>query len=75
MRDDHDLSLSELRIPGGSEHWRWLRWELFIFPDVRDVLATSSRDRVLVLHRGAAQPERWLQALDDAGFGTRVGRA
>lgn len=68
MRADHDIFLTELRFPGGSDQWCWVRWELFIFHDVRDVLATTDRDRVLVVHRGRAQPERWLQALRDSGL-------
>jgi hypothetical protein len=75
MGADRDIFLSELRVPGGSEHWRWVRWELFIFGEVRDVLATGERDRVLVVHRGRAQPERWLQALRDAGLDTDNARA
>lgn len=70
MGDQHDLFLSELSVARGSEHWRWVRWELFIFRDVRDVLATRDRDRLLIVHRGGAQPERWLQALNDAGLDT-----
>jgi hypothetical protein len=37
-------------VPGRLEHWRSVRWELFIFGDVRDVLATRERDRVVVVH-------------------------
>lgn len=62
-------------MPGGSEHWRWVRWELFIFREIRDVLATGERDRVVVAHRGQAQPTRWLQALRDAGLDTDDARA
>lgn len=68
MRDNPDIFLSELRVPGASEQWRWGRWELFIFRDVRDVLATRDTDRVVIVHRGRAQPERWLQALNNAGL-------
>lgn len=75
MWADHDIFLTELRVPGGSEHWRWVRWELFIFHDVRDVLATGERDRVVIVHRGCAQPARWLRALKDAGLDSRDGRA
>jgi len=69
MQNDDDLSLTELRVPGGSANWRRVRWDLFIFRDVRDVLVTHDRDRVLVVHRGCAQPDRWRQALNDAGLG------
>ena len=70
MRDNHALSLSELYVPDGGRHCHRVRWELFIFSEVRDVLATSDRDRVLVVHRGAAQPDLWLQALSEAGLET-----
>lgn len=71
MRADHDISLTELRFPRGSALWRWVRWELFIFHDVRDVLATRDPDLVLVVHRGLAQTERWLRTLRDAGLDSR----
>lgn len=68
MTDDQAIFLSELRVAGGSDDWCWVRWELFIFRNIRDVLPTHERDCVLIVHRGRAQPERWLQALGDAGF-------
>ena len=67
MKDHHAVFLSELRVHGESYHWRWVRWELFIFRDVLDVLPTTDRNRVMIVHRGLAQPERWRQALVDAG--------
>ena len=75
MGTDRDTFLTELRVPGGSEQWCWVRWELFIFLDVRDVLATRQRDRVLIVHRGRALRERWLQALRDTGLDAQDVRA
>lgn len=49
MGANDDIFLTELRLPGGPEHWCWGRWELFIFRDVRDVLATRARDRVWIV--------------------------
>jgi hypothetical protein len=68
MGDDQDIFLSELFVTGGSPHWQQLQWELFIFHDVRGVLPTRDRDRVVIVHRSRAEPERWLQALRDAGL-------
>lgn len=67
MRESDDrLHLTDLFFTDGSAHWRWIRWELFIFHEVRDVLPTSESGRVLVVHRGPAHPERWHRALRDA---------
>jgi hypothetical protein len=47
---------------------RVVRWELFVFSDVRDVLPTPRPDTVIVVHRGPAQPAQWLLALEEAGM-------
>jgi hypothetical protein len=48
-----------------------VRWELFLFPAVKDVLAARDPDRVLVVHRGPPQRTAWIEALRNAGFETR----
>jgi hypothetical protein len=45
-----------------------VRWELFVFSDVRDVLPTPRRETVVVAHRGPARTEEWLVALGAAGM-------
>lgn len=58
------MTVTELTHPAlGTEDWRWVRWELFVFSDVRDVLPGTCSDAVLVVHRGAARVGDWLCAL------------
>ena len=49
-----------------------IRWELFLHPEVRDVLLTSRRDTLCVVYRGAMDPTRWAATLSRAGFPTPV---
>lgn len=58
--------LSDPRLVGLD--WRWVRWELFVFHDVRDVLPGSRPDTVVVFHRGAQHPGDWIAALEAAGM-------
>jgi hypothetical protein len=67
-RTGADMSTWELYVAGGARHWTAVRWELFVFPDVRDVAPTADPDRVRVVFRGEPQPERWRAALREAGF-------
>ena len=63
------MTLTQLTHPALAQHDpRVVRWELFVFSDVRDVLPTPRADTVVVVHRGPAQPARWLVALQDAGM-------
>lgn len=68
METDRELSLTELHVPRGRELRTWVRWELFIFHPVRDVLATDDPERLLVAHYGPARPEAWMDALWRAGL-------
>ena len=68
MPTNRELSLSELRVTRGRELRTQIRWELFVFRDVRDVLATADPDRLLVVHYGAARPQDWLEALWRSGL-------
>jgi hypothetical protein len=47
---------------------RVVRWELFVFSDVRDVLPTSRPGTVSVVHRDRARTDDWLAALKAAGM-------
>lgn len=61
------MNVTELTHPGLSgQDWHWVRWELFVFPDVRDVLVTARPDTLLVVHRGPARVAEWLAALVEA---------
>jgi hypothetical protein len=58
----------ELWVADGARAWRSVRWELFVFGEVRDVLPSSDPDRVLLCFRGQAEPEDWRAVLRAAGF-------
>lgn len=58
--------LSDLRLV--DLNWRWVRWELFVFHDVRDVLPGPRPDTVVVCHRGPQRPGDWIAALEVAGM-------
>jgi hypothetical protein len=46
-----------------------IRWELFVFPEIRDVLPTLEPETVAVLWEGAsAAPERWCRTLVQVGY-------
>jgi len=63
------VNLTLLSHPALAQHDpRVVRWELFVFSDVRDVLPTIKPDAVVVVHRGPAQPAQWLAALREAGM-------
>lgn len=65
------MYLSELSLAGLDRHTASaVRWELFVFRDVRDVLRGSRADTVIVVHRGRARPEAWRATLLANGIGT-----
>lgn len=47
-----------------------IRWELFLHPEVRDVLLTPRADTLHVVYRGKLDPLGWAATLTDAGFPT-----
>jgi hypothetical protein len=59
----------EIHVSGGRELVQAVRWELFLFHDVRDVLATDRPDVLTVIYRGEPDLPQWLEALRLAGFG------
>ena len=60
---------TELTHPALALHdVRLVRWELFVFSDVRDVLPTLRRDTVVVVHRGPPHEDEWIGALGAAGM-------
>ena len=60
----------EMRFPGYDARGNRgaIRWELFLHPDVRDVLLTPSEDTLCVVSRGEPDPTRWAETLTAAGF-------
>ncbi len=59
---------TELELGDHVPDVRLVRWELFLFRDVRDVLPGSRDGTVVVIHTGAARPEAWLRELHEAGL-------
>ena len=59
---------TELELGETAPDVRLLRWELFVFRDVRDVLPGTRRGTVVVIHTGVAQCDAWLAELRDAGL-------
>jgi hypothetical protein len=63
------VTLTELTHPAlAGRDPRLVRWELFVFSDVRDVLPTPRGDTVVVVHRGPAHQHEWLATLRAAGM-------
>jgi len=45
------------------------RWELFVFPEVRDLLPWSGSDRFIVLYEGERlDPTAWCRLLSATGY-------
>ena len=63
----------EIRVSGGSERVSAIRWELFVFRDVRDVVATDTPDVLYVIHRGEPDTRAWTETLCAAGFSVNAG--
>ncbi len=64
------MSNCEMRFLGydARSHRGWIRWELFLHRDVRDVLLTSRDDTLCVVYRGDPDPLGWAATLKEAGF-------
>ncbi|HUE27773.1 MAG TPA: hypothetical protein VMP89_13440 [Solirubrobacteraceae bacterium] len=64
------MSSCEMRFPDydARANRGLIRWELFLYPGVRDVLVTPREDTLRVLFRGPIDPTRWTATLTDAGF-------
>ena len=58
----------EIQVAGGRKAVNAIRWELFVFDDVRDVLAMDGPDRLAIVYRGNPHPTEWLEALGAAGY-------
>jgi 3-dehydroquinate dehydratase len=61
----------ELRVDGLRDQARVaaVRWELFVFTEVRDVVATLRAETVAVLYEGGRpDPDAWCATLRDAGY-------
>ena len=60
----------ELQFPGfdARANLGEIRWELFLYPDVRQVQSTSREDTLLVVSRSEPNPRAWAKTLGDAGL-------
>ena len=60
----------EMRIPGydARADRGWIRWELFLHKEIRDVLPTLRDDTLCVVYRGDPDPQGWTATLTAAGF-------
>ena len=67
MRSDRGLFVTELAVPGAlsPRAVRALRWELFAFREVREVLFSTSGS-ILVIHDGEGDVEQWRSLLRSA---------
>jgi len=59
---------TELDLGDATPDPRLVRWELFLFRDVRDVLPGCRPGTVLVIHTGPARCDLWLAELREAGL-------
>jgi hypothetical protein len=69
------LQLHPIRVEGGQSVVDEVRWELFVFHDVRDVLPTDAPDVLMVIFRGEPQPATWLETLRAAGYRVAADRS
>ena len=58
----------EIQVSGGRNAVNAIRWELFLFEDVHDVLATNASDRLTIVFQGEPRPAQWREALQSAGY-------
>lgn len=59
---------TEIDLGDDAPDPRLVRWELFLFRDVRDVLPGTRPGTMLVIHTGPACSELWLAELREAGL-------
>ena len=65
------MNVCKLRVAGAVDTAAvaQVRWELFVFPEIRDVLPGMEPETVAVLWEGAsADLERWCGTLARAGY-------
>jgi hypothetical protein len=62
------MHTQEIRVSEGRPAIDDIRLRLFAFPEVLDVLATSSLDSLVVVVAGRARPAEWGSMLRAAGY-------
>ena len=63
----------EIQVAGGRNAINAIRWELFVFEEVREVLATNGSDGLTVVFDGESRPAEWREALESAGYQVLAG--
>jgi hypothetical protein len=58
----------QIDVSKGRERVHEIRNELFVFPEVLEVLATSRPDALVVVCWGRPRPAAWLKTLRAAGY-------
>lgn len=69
------VSLYSITLPGLEVRtdWRLVHDRLLDdFPAIDDVLPTTTAGTILIVYRGGAQPDGWLESIDAAILGTRL---
>lgn len=62
----YELRIARLR---GQAMVAAVRWQLFLFPEVRDVVPSVRPETVAVLYEGGhPEPDAWCGALRQAGY-------
>lgn len=61
-----------MRFPGydARSNRGLIRWELFLHPEVRDVLLTPRADTLCIVYQGELNRLRWAATLSEAGLPT-----
>lgn len=62
------MHTQEIHVTGGREAVGQIRWELFAFPEVLDVLAISESGSLVVVFCGRPRPGEWSRHLQAAGY-------
>lgn len=69
------MRLYSITLPGLEVRtdWRLVHDRLLDdFPEIDDVLPTTMAGTILIVYRGHAQPDGWLESIDTAILGARL---
>jgi hypothetical protein len=59
----------DLAVYDAQQQWQRIRWALFVFPDITDVMPTDDSDVVRVFYEGSRPyPDVWTVELRQRGF-------
>jgi hypothetical protein len=69
------MGLCSLTLPGLDVKYEWRALHdrlLDDFPTIEDVLPTTMRGTLLIVHRGTANVDSWLDSINQAILGRRL---